>query len=66
MHNPRKPAGNLSLASFEAYRTKVHGDLRKANGTRGNAYYDVFMVRARLALRSLVCLALSMIAPPAR
>lgn len=43
VHNPHKPEGNMSLKMLEQYFSTLHGDLRKANGTAGNAYYDAFM-----------------------
>ena len=43
VHNPQKASGAIPVAKMEQYLTALHGDLRKANGTSGNAYYDAFM-----------------------
>eukprot|EP00937_MAST-01D_sp_MAST-1D-sp2_P004642 g4642.t1 len=43
VHNPHKAAGGMPLRAFERYLVALHGDLRAADGPRGNGQYDQWM-----------------------
>ena len=48
VHNPRKAntapgKTKMSVVDLERYLTEEHGDISRANGTEGNAFYDQYM-----------------------